>query len=308
MNFEDEEYVRVYTKKTITFRRLKWQGRTLLWHLMLEADRGGVVELGEGEEVEALCDLLDLPEGVVRVGLERLVALGVTSRHGSTLIIDRFVEAQEARRSDRMRAQEYRERQRSVTERHEPSREQTERHAASRFVTPPLPLPLPSPPPALPKIQAIVEQEPDVSEDDLGSFAPEPEPAKPSPHREAAERVFDAWAQDTGHPGAKRDTKRLARITARLRDGFTEAQLVTAIRNRRNDPYLMGSSGRVYDGIETLLRDVAQVERLLALKAPIQALPSRYGRPVEVSPNVDYETRQRLRAVEKYRELVGGAK
>jgi len=53
---------------------------------------------------------------------------------------------------------------------------------------------------------------------------------------------------------------------------------------------------------------VAQVERLLALKAPIQALPSRYGRPVEVSPNVDYETRQRLRAVEKYRELVGGAK
>jgi hypothetical protein len=58
VNFEDEEYVRVYTKKTITFRRLGYEGRTVLWHLMLEADRGGVVELGEGDEVEAVTMLL----------------------------------------------------------------------------------------------------------------------------------------------------------------------------------------------------------------------------------------------------------
>jgi len=36
--------------------------------------------------------------------------------------------------------------------------------------------------------------------------------------------------------------------------------------------------------------------------------PARYGRPVEVSPNVDYETRKALRAVDEYRALVAGAK
>jgi len=80
------------------------------------------------------------------------------------------------------------------------------------------------------------------------------------------QEVFEFWKQDTGHTSAKLDDKRSNRIKARLQD-FTVDQLKTVVRNRKNDPWLMGiTSDRVYDGIETLFRDVAQVERLLELE------------------------------------------
>lgn len=110
MNFEDEDYVRVYTRKTITFHRLGWEGRTVLWHIMLEATCAGVVELGEGDEIDAIVVLTGLPHDVVSAGYPRLASQGVTERHGTSLVITRFVEAQTAKRSDRARARDYRER------------------------------------------------------------------------------------------------------------------------------------------------------------------------------------------------------
>ena len=140
MNFEDEEYVRVYTRKTITYKLLGWEGRTVLWHLMLEATQAGVVEIGDGDAVEAVTLLTELPVEVVSAGLSRLASRGVTERHGSSLVITRFVEAQTARRSERVRAAEYRGRVRAgltnrVTERDENAAGVTERDAASRNVT-----------------------------------------------------------------------------------------------------------------------------------------------------------------------------
>ena len=52
MNFEEEPYVRVYTRKTITTRRLGFVGRALLRELMCEADRAGIIEVGSGDLVE----------------------------------------------------------------------------------------------------------------------------------------------------------------------------------------------------------------------------------------------------------------
>jgi hypothetical protein len=117
---------------------------------------------------------------------------------------------------------------------------------------------------------------------------PEPEPKlEPSPdeptkaerQRADARWVFETWKHDTGHHRAILDGKREARIRARLRDGFDREQLRDAIQRRRNDPFLMGQndSGRVYDGIETLLRDAAQVERLLALTAPMRPRSAARG-------------------------------
>jgi hypothetical protein len=134
VNFEDEAYVRVYKRKTITYKRLGWEGRTVLWHLMLEADRAGIIELGEGDTVEAVATLCDLPEEVVSVGIARLTSQGVTERHGTSLLVTRFIEAQEATRSDKARAKDYRERRRAqlVTPRDEASQGVT---VASRVVT-----------------------------------------------------------------------------------------------------------------------------------------------------------------------------
>jgi len=92
--------------------------------------------------------------------------------------------------------------------------------------------------------------------------------------RSEAIKVFEAWKTDTGHTSAVFDQKREARIKARLAQGFTVEQLIKAIKNRKNDPWLMGvTSDRVYDGIETLFRDAAQVERLIALDFHRPGLP-----------------------------------
>lgn len=136
MNYEDEAYVRLYKRKTATFKRLGWEGRTVLWHLFLEADKAGIIDVGD-DEVDAVCVLTDLPEDVVKLGLSRLASHGVTERHGTSLVITRFIEAQEAKRSDVARSRDYRERRRaearhSVTPRDETT---TQRDEPSRPVT-----------------------------------------------------------------------------------------------------------------------------------------------------------------------------
>jgi hypothetical protein len=72
-----------------------------------------------------------------------------------------------------------------------------------------------------------------------------------------------------GFPKSKLDRKRDARIRARLGEGYDVKQLCSAISGALNDPWLMGTDPKCkpggYKGIETLLRDAAQVERLIEL-------------------------------------------
>lgn len=86
----------------------------------------------------------------------------------------------------------------------------------------------------------------------------------------AVEEVFDHWQREWNHLGAKLDPKRRKRIEARLKD-FTAEQLCNAVTGFRNSPWHCGTDpkgdGTVYDGIETLLRDTAQVETGLRLLA-----------------------------------------
>jgi hypothetical protein len=119
--------------------------------------------------------------------------------------------------------------------------------------------------------QSPDEAKPDDDPDDKKSGTTEAKDAE----RAQVLEVFEFWKQDTGHAGAFLDRKRGRRILSRLRENKTVEDLKQAIRNRRNDPHLMGTSvggdGKVYDGIETLLRDNGQVERLMALKEPLRA-------------------------------------
>lgn len=171
MNFPDESYVRLYTRKTITSKRLGWEGRTVLWSLMCECDRAGIIEVGEGDDLaEALFVLLaDVPEDVIRTALPRLESQGVTQRHGSKLLIVRFIEAQEAKRSDAARAREYRERRRAGlatprdaddTPRDGPTRTVTARHDSSLSAVLPLPPLLATP---------VAREAPPAPADDVGS-------------------------------------------------------------------------------------------------------------------------------------------
>jgi len=87
--------------------------------------------------------------------------------------------------------------------------------------------------------------------------------------RAAVAEVFGCWQTVHGKQRSKLESKRTARIKARLAEGFTVEQLCNAIRGAKKDPFLMGKdprAGRAYDGLETLLRDAAQVERLITLE------------------------------------------
>lgn len=111
------------------------------------------------------------------------------------------------------------------------------------------------------------------SSDELSESARVGNDQRQTAHKSRAESradvttVFRHWQATHGHSVAKLDAKRANRIAARLAQGFTVERLCAAISNAKNDPFLMGENdhGRVYDGIDTLLRDRAQVERLEAL-------------------------------------------
>lgn len=94
-------------------------------------------------------------------------------------------------------------------------------------------------------------------------------------------RVFGHWQTIWNHPKAVLDPKRRARIRARLKD-FSVEQLCDAISGFKYSPWHTGTDPRgggvVYDGIEVLLRDAAQVEKGIGL------LRSPPVAPTELSP------------------------
>lgn len=93
----------------------------------------------------------------------------------------------------------------------------------------------------------------------------------------ATREVFEHWRRVWRHPDAKLDPKRQKRIEARLKD-FTPHQLCDCISGFRNSPWHCGTDpkgdGKVYDAIDTLLRDTPQVEEGMRLLAnPPRAPP-----------------------------------
>lgn len=85
-----------------------------------------------------------------------------------------------------------------------------------------------------------------------------------------AEFVFAYWALVMQHPRALFDDKRRRRIEAALRENKGDVgELLYAIDGARKTPYLMGENQTQtrYDGVETVLRDRAQIEKLASMSA-----------------------------------------
>lgn len=111
MNFADEDYRRLYIRRTVTNRRLGWEGRAVMHELLYEFDRAGVFEFGE-DAARDIADLVELPLDVVQRGLSRLLATRTWVMSAGRIVWTHFVEAQNCPRSDRLRQQELRERRR----------------------------------------------------------------------------------------------------------------------------------------------------------------------------------------------------
>jgi hypothetical protein len=113
MNFEDEPYVRIYIRDTKTWLRLGWEGQSVFCLLWRKLDRAGVLD-DVTDPVADVALITRMPEDVVRVGIERMLQLGVVEHRGSRLVGPRYVEAQTAIKSDRLRSAELRKRRRDL--------------------------------------------------------------------------------------------------------------------------------------------------------------------------------------------------
>ncbi|WP_342221058.1 replication protein [Candidatus Fukatsuia endosymbiont of Tuberolachnus salignus] len=97
---------------------------------------------------------------------------------------------------------------------------------------------------------------------------------------ERVKMVFAFWQKNLVHPQARLDKKRAKRIQARLKEKFSAEDLCQAITGATYDPWLMGKNpeNKRYDGIDTVLRDAAQVERLMGLAGNHYAKALAHGK------------------------------
>jgi len=74
--------------------------------------------------------------------------------------------------------------------------------------------------------------------------------------------IFDYWKTVMQHPKAKLDRKRVTKIMAALKLGFTVEDLKGAIDGCSNTPFNMGENKQQkrYDDIELILRDASHIE------------------------------------------------
>jgi hypothetical protein len=108
MDFSDERYVRLYTRNTATWGLLEWEGRFTFMTLLRMVSRAGVFDFGAEGPVIAIATVGQLPQHIAQIGLANMVTQGVVTIGEQSLVIDKFIEAQEAPMSSRLRQEESR--------------------------------------------------------------------------------------------------------------------------------------------------------------------------------------------------------
>jgi hypothetical protein len=205
MNFDDEDYVRLYTRDTITWLTLSWQARTVLLHMLRgKFDRSGVFVTGRHGPSRAVTAATGLPDEVVEPGLAELLAEEVWVAGDGCLVWPTFVQAQTAVRSDKARQRDQRLRNAAkaaaVTRRHAPSRAVTDSHETSHAAS-----------------RAVTQRHPNLAEQNREEDPPSPLPdERPTPHdpmaylscgtpqqRPDVVRVFRAFVEAVGQPNRK---------------------------------------------------------------------------------------------------------
>ncbi len=110
MDYSNESYIRLYTRKTADHAVLCWQARALWPQILAVADRAGVIATKHG--ARGLAALVEMPREVVDAGLPELLEDGCIREiaGGRGFVVPNYLEAQEAKSSDKQRKREERER------------------------------------------------------------------------------------------------------------------------------------------------------------------------------------------------------
>ena len=109
MDWSNETYVRLYVRNTTTWRRLGFEGQTMLMHLLRVVDRAGVLDIEDMAPAEAAALHTGAPEDFAERGVTRLLELRTIRHETRRLVFPNFIEAQEAKKSDKQRQRESRE-------------------------------------------------------------------------------------------------------------------------------------------------------------------------------------------------------
>lgn len=113
MRWEDERYVRVYTRDTVDWLALSLEAQGLLALLLRKSDRAGVVKLGRhGKRGVAAAIGHAHRWETIEPALEELLADGVVVLTTDGIVYRNFIQAQEALQSDTARKRTQRERDR----------------------------------------------------------------------------------------------------------------------------------------------------------------------------------------------------
>jgi len=113
LRYEDERYVRLYTRETAQQAMRSWDARALLHELMKRVDRAGLLPLPSRNRANALAALVRCPD-VARAAsaLDELIEDGTVVFRGNVLVLPKFLEAQECLITDKARKRAERERAR----------------------------------------------------------------------------------------------------------------------------------------------------------------------------------------------------
>lgn len=111
MRWEDEQFVKVYTRDTGEWLALGWEAQALFLFLLRKADRAGLIHAGRAK-ARGLAGMTGMPLDVVERALPPLLDDGCLRECEGGYVIPRFVVAQEARQTDRARKAAQRERDR----------------------------------------------------------------------------------------------------------------------------------------------------------------------------------------------------
>lgn len=126
MDWDNERWVKLYTRDTVGWKLLSWQARTVVLHMLRKVDAAGVLDVGT-DGVYGLAAMLELPLEVVEPGIAQLTTQRgdnppTVAFSGDAYAIPNFMEAQEARDSNKQRQRKSRERRLArVTKRDTPS-------------------------------------------------------------------------------------------------------------------------------------------------------------------------------------------
>lgn len=125
-----------------------------------------------------------------------------------------------------------------------------------------------------------------------------------SARRDQVASVFNHWRQVMKHPRSAMDAKRRKLIESRMKEGYSEEDLKSAIDGCSRSSFHMGGNDRQqrYDGLDLILRDASHVDNFLSLERnPPVIIP-----PVKVAPRSEsFRERDERLARERYAEMVG---